>query len=76
VRSYAIELVKWIPGIILREYVEYEDFIQDFSRFTKRLLCTRGICSLAKRPTPEEIKKGTYTIQATGAFYSLLKVRD
>ena len=75
VRSYAIELLKWIPGIILQEYVEYEDFIQDFSRFTKRLLCTRGICSLPKRPTPEEVKKGTYTIKGTGAFYSLLKVR-
>lgn len=76
VRSYAIELLKWIPGIILQEYVEYEDFIQDFSRFTKRLLCTRGICSLAKRPTSEEVKMGTYTIKGTGAFYSLLKVRE
>ena len=76
VRSYAIELVKWIPGIILQEYVEYEDFIEAFSKFTKRLLSTRGICSLAKRPTPQEVKKGEYTIQATGAFYSLLKVRD
>ncbi|MDY0290669.1 MAG: hypothetical protein RBR15_17750, partial [Sphaerochaeta sp.] len=51
VRSYAIELLKWIPSPILREYIEYEDFIEEFSRFTKKLLCTKGICSLAKRPT-------------------------
>ncbi len=76
VRSYAIELVKWIPRPILREYFEYEDFIEAFSKFTKRLLCTRGICSLSKRPTPQEVSKGTYTIKGTDAFYSLLKVRD
>ncbi len=76
VRSYAIEMLKWIPSSILREYVEYEDFIEDFSRFTKKLLCTKGICSLTKRPTTEEIKKGMYSIKGTGAFYSLLQVLE
>jgi len=76
VRSYAIEMLKWIPFPILSEYDAYEDFIEAFSRFTKKLLCTKGICSLAKRPTPEEIKAGTYRIKGTGAFYSLLKIRE
>ncbi|MDY0289867.1 MAG: hypothetical protein RBR15_13660 [Sphaerochaeta sp.] len=73
---HAIELLKWIPSPILREYIEYEDFIEEFSRFTKKLLCTKGICSLAKRPTAEEVKKGTYSIKGTGAFYSLLQILE
>ena len=76
VRSYAIEMLKWIPSEILHFYGDQEAFIEALGKFIKRLLCTRGICSLAKRPSSEEIRSGTYTIKATDAFYSLLKVKQ
>ena len=75
VRSYAIEILKWIPSDILHYYVDQEEFIESLGKFIKRMLCTRGICSLAKRPKAEEVRLGTYTIKATDAFYSLLKVK-
>ncbi len=76
VRSYAIEMLKWIPSEILHFYAEPEEFIETFSKFVKNLLCTRGVCSLAKRPTAAQVKGGTYTIKGTDAFYTLLKVRE
>jgi len=76
VRSYALEILKWIPLYVLQIYPIPEDFKEAFSRFTKKLLCSRGICSLKARPTPEEVLQGTYTIRATDAFYSLLKVKQ
>ncbi|HAF86681.1 MAG TPA: hypothetical protein DCG32_10045, partial [Sphaerochaeta sp.] len=75
VRSYAIEILKWIPSEIMHFYLE-EEFIEAFSKFVKQQLCTKGVCSLAKRPTAAEIKKGTYTIRGTDALYTLLKIRD
>jgi len=76
VRSYALEIMKWIPAKTIRYFVDENEFVETFSKFTKRLLCTRGICSLAKRPSAEEVTKGTYTIKGTDAFFSLLKARD
>jgi len=73
IRSYAIEMMKWIPSEILHCYGDQETFIESLSKFIKRRLCTRGICSLAKRPTSEEVTKGTYTIKGTDAFYSLIR---
>ena len=72
-RSYAIEMLKLFPYPITQTYVEPKDFIMDFSSFTKRILCTHGICSLSSRPTSLEIIRGTYKIQATDAFYSFLE---
>ena len=71
-RSYAIELLKLQPNLITDIYVERETFLQDFTSFIKKVLCTRGICSLSCRPTGEEVTKGTYTIKGTDAFYSLV----
>lgn len=73
VRSYAIELLKLSPKAILKQYPVSEDFIETFSRFTKRILAVRGICLLKARPSSDEIKKGTYAIRATGAFQHLLE---
>jgi len=73
VRSYAIEMLSLFPKAILKQYPRAEDFIEAFSRFTKRILASRGICSLKARPTAEEVKKGTYTIKATDAFGYLLE---
>ncbi len=73
VRSYAIEMLKLFPQDILMQYPLPEDFIETFSRFTKRILATRGICSLKARPTAEEVKKGTYAIKGTEAFGHLLE---
>jgi len=72
-RSYAIEILKMLPYPLTDIYAEGEAFLQDFTSFIKRILCTRGICSLAKRPTSEEVVKGTYTIKGTDAFYSLIR---
>jgi len=74
VRSYAIEMLKWTPFFTLENFEEPEKFIKAFSKFTSELLCTRGICSLAKENSDEEIKKGMYAIKGTEAFYSLLTV--
>ncbi len=72
-RSYAIEILKMQPYPLTDIYFEREAFLQDFTTFIKKVLCTRGICSLAKRPTSEEVTKGTYTIKGTDAFYSLIR---
>ncbi|MBI9096705.1 MAG: hypothetical protein JEY71_17740 [Sphaerochaeta sp.] len=73
VRSYAIEMLKLFPKAILEQYPIPEDFIEAFSRFTRRILASRGICLLKARPTPDEGKKGLYAIKATGAFKHLLE---
>lgn len=72
-RSYAIEILKMQPYPLTDIYFEREAFLQDFTTFIKKVLCTRGICSLAKRPSSEETKAGTYTIRGTDAFYSLIR---
>jgi hypothetical protein len=74
-RSYALEILKWIPLYVLQEYPIPEEFKEVFSHFTKKLLCSRGICSLKALPTPDEVLQGAYAIKATDAFYSLLKVK-
>lgn len=76
VRSYAIEMLKWIPDIILHCFDDSEKFIELFSLFTKKFLCTKGICSLKARPTAKQGETGRYAIKGTEAFYSLLKVRE
>jgi len=73
VRSYAIEMLKLFPKAILEKYPTPEDFIEVFSRFTRRILASRGICLLKARPTPDEGKKALYAIKATGAFKHLLE---
>ena len=75
VRSYAIELLKWIPSEIMHFYLE-EEFIELFSKFVKKELCTKGVCTLAKKPTAAETKKGTYSIKGTNALFTLLKIRE
>jgi len=70
VRSYAIEMLKLFPYPITQAYPDAEDFIEAFSTFTKKILATRGICSLSARPKAAEVKKGTYAIKGSGAFSS------
>ena len=76
VRSYAIEMLRWIPSEILHFYADQEEFIETLSKFVKQQLCTKGVCSLAKRPTAAEIKKGMYSIKGTDALFTLLKIRE
>ncbi len=73
VRSYAIEMLKIIPSFILMNYYTAEDFISDFSLFTKRRLTKRGICSLKARPKQDEVTTGLYLIKGSDAFYSLVE---
>ncbi|MDY0290238.1 MAG: hypothetical protein RBR15_15535 [Sphaerochaeta sp.] len=75
-RSYAIEMMKWIPGLIFEDFEDDEEFINVFSLFVFNKLSPLGICSLTNKPTLEEIEKGTYMIKGTEAFYSLLKLSD
>jgi len=72
-RSYAIELLKMQSYPLTDIYFEREAFLQDFTSFIKRILCTRGFCSLAKRPSSEEVRLGTFTIKGSDAFYSLVR---
>ena len=73
VRSYALEMLKMFPYPLGQAFSESEEFIETFSRFTKKILCTRGFCQLKSRPTQEETVKGTYQIKATDLFYSFLQ---
>ena len=72
-RSYALEILKMKSYPLTPIYFEREAFLQDFTSFIKRILCTRGLCSLAKRPSPEEVRLGTFTIKGSDAFYSLVR---
>jgi len=76
VRSYAIEILKLFPYPITKIFPEDTLFIEVFSKFTKKTLCSQGICSLSKRPSSEEVLKGTYTIKGSDAFYSFVKSWD
>ena len=73
VRSYALEILKMFPYPLGQAFPESEEFIETFSRFTKKGLCTRGFCQLKSRPTQAETVKGTYLIKATDLFYSFLQ---
>ncbi len=72
-RSYAIEALKLFPYPIGQRYPDAEEFIEDFSTFIKKSLCTRGICSLKARPKTAEVQKGTFLIKGSDAFYSLVE---
>lgn len=74
-RSYAIEMLKWIPSLIFEEYADEDDFITDFSLFCVTTLAPIGICSLTEKPNLREVKMATYKIQGTEAFFSLVKTR-
>ncbi|MDY0290628.1 MAG: hypothetical protein RBR15_17540 [Sphaerochaeta sp.] len=73
VRSYAIEMLKLMPGLILQKYDDPEAFIADVSLFTKKYLPTRGICTLQTMPLTEEVTQGTFLIKGSEAFYSLVE---
>lgn len=73
VRSYAIEMLKLFPHPITKAYHDPEDFISDFSNFTRKFLCTRGICALKARPKASEVTTGLYAIKGSDAFYSLVE---
>ena len=73
VRSYAIEMLKLFPHPLISAYPEPEAFIEAFSVFTRKILCTRGICSLKARPKPVEIRRGTYAIKGSDAFFLLVE---
>ena len=75
-RSYAIEVLKMQSYPLTDIYFKNEAFLQDFTNFIKRVLCTRGICSLTKRPSSEEVKAGTFSIQGTDAFFALIRVGE
>lgn len=73
VRSYAIEILKLFPHILDTAYPNGEAFISDFSLFTKKMLCSRGICSLKARPKAAEVATGLYAIKGSDVFYSLVE---
>lgn len=73
VRSYAIEMLKLMPAIILEHYEKPEHFITDFSLFTRKVLVSRGICTLKARPLAYEVEHGLYLIKGSEAFYSFVE---
>ena len=73
VRSYAIEMLKHMRGIILQKYDEPEAFIADVSLFTKKYLVDQGICTLKTRTEDSEVLHGQYLIKGSEAFYSLVE---
>lgn len=72
-RSYAIEMLKLFPTPIISVYPESEDFIQEFSTFTRKILATRGICSLKARPKAAEVATGMYAIKGSEPFFNLVR---
>ena len=75
-RSYAIEMLKWIPDFILEEYDDDEEFINEFGLFLLRKLYPLGLCSLEKKLSFDTLNMATYKIKGTDAFYSMLKISD
>jgi len=73
VRSYAIEMLKLFSNPIGKVYPDAETFIEAFSQFTRKILSTRGICSLKARPKQDEVTTGLYLIKGSDAFYSLVE---
>lgn len=72
-RSYAIEMLKLFPTPIISAYPESEDFIEEFSTFTRKILATRGVCTLKARPKAAEVATGMYAIKGSEAFFSLVQ---
>ncbi|MDY0290632.1 MAG: hypothetical protein RBR15_17560 [Sphaerochaeta sp.] len=72
-RSYAIEMLKLFPTPIIKAYPEGEDFIQEFSMFTRKILATHGICSLKARPRAAEVATGMYPIKGSEPFFTLVR---
>ncbi|MBI9096684.1 MAG: hypothetical protein JEY71_17625 [Sphaerochaeta sp.] len=69
VPSYAIEMLKRMPGIILQKYDEPEAFIAEHSLFTKKVLPSRGICLLKASAEEHEVA----LIKGSDAFYSFVE---
>lgn len=72
-RSYAIEILKLFPYPVGQAYPDPEQFIKAFSLFARKILTTRGICTLKARPKASEVTQGTYLIKGSDAFYSLVE---
>lgn len=73
VRSYAIEILKLFPYLLDQAFPSGEAFIEEFSIFTRKVLCTHGICSLKARPKAPEVKSGMFVIKGSDAFYSFVE---
>ena len=73
IRSYAIEMLKMMPGIILQKYDEPEAFIADVSLFTHKQLPSKGICTLKASDEDHDVTSGKYLIKGSDAFYSLVE---
>lgn len=69
VRSYAIEILKWIPTFVFFRFADYEAFTKVLSQYIPNILRDMGLCTMETETDPE----GRYAIKATDAFYSLLK---
>ncbi|MDY0289187.1 MAG: hypothetical protein RBR15_10220 [Sphaerochaeta sp.] len=76
VRSYAIEMLKHMRGIILQKYDEPEAFIADVSLFTKKYLVNQGICIIKGSTEDSEVLHGQYPIKGSEAFFSLVEGVD
>ncbi|MDY0289171.1 MAG: hypothetical protein RBR15_10140 [Sphaerochaeta sp.] len=57
----------------MQGYPDAKAFIEAISQFTRKILCTRGICSLKARPKAGEAETGLYLIKGSDAFYSLVE---
>lgn len=69
-------MLKLFPYLITQVYPEGGEFIEAFKRFTRRTLCTQGICSLSSHPKEAEGKNGTYAIKGTTVFLNLGMCED
>lgn len=76
VRSYAVTIIKWFGQVLLPSAdVDYDAFIELFSNFVLRYLCTHGICEPQARPTKEQRAAGDYAIRATIFFEDFIELK-
>ena len=74
VRSYAVMVYKWFGNTILPSLgVDYDGFMEEFSTFVVRKLCSHAMCEVQERPSKEDRARGTYLVRGTICFQDFIE---
>lgn len=77
VRSYGVEILKLYHQVIFPNLeTDSAGFIELFSQFVFRKLCTNAICEVQKRPSREDREKGTFSVKRTPFFDNFFELVD
>ena len=77
VRSYGFEILKLYHQVIFPDLeTDSAGFIELFSQFVYRKLCTNALCEVQKRPSREDRKNGTFSVKRTPFFDDFFELMD